>query len=335
MMMVIQVMPTEQVLKIGPIEVSPALALAPMAGVTDHPFRLLAKEQGCPLLYSEMISAKGFLYNASRQYNLLYYTEEERPIGFQLFGADPQILARAALKLEEHGVDFIDLNLGCPTPKITRNNEGGALLRNPVLCSEIFNALVGAVSLPVTVKLRKGWDETSPSAVEIARRAEAAGISAVAVHGRTVAQGYSGSADWEIIRQVQENVAIPVIGNGDIDSPEKAEEMLSYCGCEGIMIGRAAMGNPWIISATLALLKNKDQPTSPSLGQVVAMALRHLSLLCALKGERVAVKEMRQHAAWYIKGFPGAAYVRQQLNRASSYEDMEKILHDYRRSLGR
>ncbi len=331
--MVKQVMPGKALLKIGPVEVSPGLALAPMAGVTDHPFRLLAKRQGCPLLYSEMISAKGLLYNNRRHHNLLYYSEEERPIGFQLFGSDPQILARAAFRLEEHGGDFIDLNLGCPTPKITRNGEGGALLRNPGLCSEIFKAVAGAVSCPVTVKLRKGWDQASVNAVEIARRAEEAGIKAVTVHGRTVDQGYSGNADWDIIRQVKEALVIPVIGNGDVDSAEKAVEMLSYCDCDGIMIGRAARGNPWIFSSTLSLLQKGKPAVPPSPDQVIHMALRHLALLCQFKGEPAAVKEMRQHAACYIRGFPGAASARQKLIRASSYEAMEEVLYAYSRSL--
>ncbi len=313
-------------LKIGPITINPGLALAPMAGITGHPFRLLVKEQGCPLLYSEMISAKGLLYNNRRHHGLLYFTEFERPIGFQLFGSQPQILAKAAVMLENRGVDFIDLNLGCPTPKITRNGDGGALMRNPELCSEIFKAVVGAVTCPVTAKLRKGWNQAEINAVEIACRAEQAGLSAVAVHGRTVDQGYRGLADWEIIRQVKAALSIPVIGSGDIDAPQKAQEVLKHSGCDGLMIGRAARGNPWLFSQVLASLNHKEQPLSPALNQVINTALKHLYLLCKLKGEPVAVREMRQHAAWYIKGFPGATSARRELNQASSYEAMEKIL---------
>jgi len=321
------------ILKIGPLEARPGLALAPMAGITGHPFRLLAKEQGCPLVYSEMISAKGLLYNQRRHHDLLYFTDQERPIGFQLFGSDPQVLARAAAILEEQGVDFIDLNLGCPTPKITRNGEGGALLRQPELCSALFKAVIGAVSCPVTVKLRKGWSAAAVNAPEIARRAEEAGLAAVAVHGRTVEQGYSGRADWDIIREIKENLAIPVIGNGDIDSPQRAKEMIAYCGCDGVMIGRAARGNPWIFSSVLALMQNRALPAPPAPSQVVEMALRHLSLLAGRKGEAVAVREMRRHAPWYIKGLPKAASARQDLIRASSREEMEAILTNFASNL--
>ena len=319
-------------LQIGSLTVQMGLALAPMAGITNYPFRLLAKEQGCSLLYSEMISARGLLHNGSRNSSLLYFTDQERPIGFQLFGSDPLIMARAAVKLESLGVDFIDLNLGCPTRKITRNGEGGALMREPDRCSEIFEAVVKAVSCPVTVKLRKGWSEQSVNVVEIAARAEEAGIRAVTVHGRTVEQGYSGRADWDIIRQVKEELTIVVIGNGDVDSPQSAEAMFSYCGCDGVMIGRAARGNPWIFKEILSWLKEGQLPEPPSIDQIIAMILKHFSLLGELKGEAAAAREMRRHASWYIRGLPGAAAARQQLIRASSFKETETILHNLYRS---
>ncbi len=316
-------------LKIGSITVQPGIALAPMAGITGFPFRLLAKEQGCPLVYSEMISAKGLLYSIKRHRDLLYFTEEERPIGFQLFGSEPAIMAKAAGHLEMLGVDFIDLNLGCPTPKITRNGEGGAMLRKPELCSEIFEAVKSAVSCPVTVKLRKGWDAQAVNVIDIARRAEGAGLEAVTVHGRTVKQGYSGSADWDIIRQVKESLSIPVIGNGDIDSPQSAEAIFSHCGCDGIMIGRAARGNPWIFTEIAAWLQNGQLPEPPSKEQLIDTVLKHFLLLIELKGEAVATREMRQHTSFYIKNLPGAAVTRQRLIRASSYEETEKILRQF------
>ncbi len=313
-------------LKIGSITLQPALALAPMAGISDHPFRLLVKAFGCPLIYTEMISAKGLLYSDGRRRDLLYFTAEERPIGFQLFGSDPSIMARAAAIIEAHGADFIDLNLGCPTRKVTRNGDGGALLRRPDLCSDIFRAVTGAVSCPVTVKLRTGWDLSSITAPEIAARAEDAGIAAVTVHGRTVDQGYGGRADWEIIGLIKEKLSIPVIGNGDVDSPAAALKMVSTCGCDGVMIGRAARGNPWLMSAVRAAMLGEAPPEPPTLREVVDTALKHLQLLCAFKGERTAVREMRRHAAWYIRGLPGAACARQALNQATTATTTENIL---------
>jgi tRNA-dihydrouridine synthase B len=313
-------------LKIGPIISDPGLALAPMAGITDYPFRLLAKEQGCSLLYSEMISAKGLIHLNNRNRSLLYFTEAERPIGLQLFGSDPEILARAAVMVEQLGADFIDLNLGCPTRKITRNAEGGALLREPAHCSKIFRAVVSAVSCPVTVKLRKGWDDRSYTLPEIASRAEDAGISAITVHGRTVEQGYSGRADWGAIKAVKELVSIPVIGNGDVDSPQKALEMFESCSCDGVMVGRAARGNPWIFRDILAAIEGKPLPEKPSLGEIAAMVVKQLKLLTGLKGEAVAVREMRRHGSWYIKGLPGAAAARQELIHATSLEQVEAVL---------
>jgi len=316
-------------LEIGSLKVQPGLALAPMAGITNHPFRVLVKEQGCPLVFSEMISAKGLLHDSRRSDLLLYFTDQERPIGFQLFGSDPLIMATAAHKLEHIGADFIDLNMGCPTRKITRNCEGGALMRKPALCSKIFLEVVNAVSCPVTVKLRKGWDADTINVVEIAQRAEEAGIKAVTVHGRTVEQGYSGKADWDIIKQVKESLSIPVIGNGDVDSPQSAEAMFAYCDCDGVMIGRAARGNPWIFGATLAWIKERRLPKPPSVDQIARMVLKHFSLLSELKGEAAAAREMRRHASWYIRGLPGAAVVRQKLIRVTSFKETESILRDF------
>ncbi len=319
------------VLQIGKLKIGPGPVLAPMAGITNQPFRLLAREQGCPLVYSEMISAKGMLMNGRRNSLLLRFSEQERPIGFQLFGSDPRVMAEAASRIEAHGADFIDLNMGCPTRKITRNGDGGALMRDPQLCGKIFSAVVSAVSCPVTVKIRRGWGEQETNAVEIASRAQDNGISALTVHGRTIEQGYSGKADWEIIRQVREAVTIPVIGNGDIDSPEAAEKMLQSCGCDAVMIGRAARGNPWIFKATLCHLNGEVPPEPPSPEDIIKMALKHFRLLIDFKGEALAAREMRRHAAWYLKGFPGAAATRQRLLTISCYGEAEEIFNNFLR----
>jgi tRNA-dihydrouridine synthase B len=314
------------ILPIDSLQVRPALALAPMAGVTSHAFRLLAKEQGCNLLFSEMISAKGLIHDNHRNRSLVYFTEAEKPIGLQLFGSEPAIMARAAEKLEKLGADFIDLNLGCPTRKITRNMEGGALLRQPERCSEIFKTLVGAVGCPVTVKLRKGWDEKSYTLPEIALRAEEAGVSMITVHGRTVEQGYSGQADWDAIKEVKKLVSIPVIGNGDVDSAQAAAAMIDHCSCDGVMVGRAARGNPWIFREILALFEGRPLPGKPSLDEITAMVIKHYQLLIGLKGEAAAAREMRRHSSWYIRGLPGSAAARQKLIHASSLAEVEEVL---------
>ena len=317
-------------LKIGSLSIQPGLALAPMAGITSYPFRLLAREQGCTLFYSEMISAKGLQHHNRRSDLLLYRSEEEYPLGFQLFGSEPSALTRAAVKIEALGADFIDLNLGCPTRKITSNGDGGALMRSPDLCSSIFSAVVKAVSCPVTVKLRKGWDEGSVNAVDVALRAEDAGVKAVTLHGRTVDQGYSGKADWEIIRQVKERLSIPVIGNGDVDSAQAAEDMFNMTGCDGVMVGRAARGNPWIFREIRARLNSEKPPRPPSIDEIIEAVLRHFKLLAELKGEAAAAREMRRHAAWYIKGLPEAAAYRQRLVHIKSYEETAAILENLR-----
>ena len=313
-------------MRIGLIDVEPALALAPMAGVTSYPFRLLAKKHGCGLVYSEMISARALLHGARRSEVLLYHNPAEKPVAWQLFGSEAAILAGAACILESRGADIIDLNLGCPTRKIVRNGDGGALMRNPELCSAIFHAVAREVRCPVTIKMRSGWDRGTVNAVEIARRAEEAGLKAVAVHGRTVEQGYSGKADWDIIGKVKQAVAIPVWGNGDVDTPRAAGAMLDYSGCDGVMIGRAAMGNPWIFGRVRSWLEEGIEPPAPSPAEKVDTALQHLAMLCRLKGEATAVLEMRRHAAWYIKGLPGAAEARRLLVRTRSAAEMSSIL---------
>ena len=304
-----------------------------MAGITNYPFRILAKQQGCPLVYSEMISARGLLNNNHRSRALLYFTDREKPIGIQLFGSNPPVMAAAAQKLEQAGADFIDINMGCPTRKITGNFEGGALMLNPELCSNILRAVVNAVSCPVTVKIRKGWNDGSINAEEVAMRAEDAGVKAVTVHGRTVEQGYSGKADWNIIKQVKKTVSIPVIGNGDVDSPQSAVAMLAHCGCDGVMIGRSARGNPWIFRATLAWINEGRLPEPPSIDQIVLMVLKHFSLLIEFKGEAAAARDMRRHAPWYLKGLPGAAAVKQQLVQINSFKETESVLRSYCRHL--
>ena len=311
---------------IGNVVLDSPLMLAPMAGVTDLPFRLLCKEQGCSLVCTEMVSAKAILYKNKNTRELLQVRKEEHPVAVQLFGSDPAIMAEIAAQVAEGPYEIIDINMGCPVPKIVNNGEGSALMKNPRLAEEILKAMVKAVKKPVTVKFRKGFYNGEASAVEFAKMAEASGVAAVTVHGRTREQYYSGKADWEIIRQVKEAVSIPVIGNGDIFEPEDAVRMMKETGCDGVMIARGVKGNPWIFSRTKSLLETGITPPKPSIEEIRAMILRHGKMLVEYKGERVGIREMRGHMAWYTTGLPHSAAFRNEINQAETLEDMEKLL---------
>ena len=314
---------------IGNVVLANPSVLAPMAGVTDLAFRLLAKEMGCGLVCSEMVSAKGLLHDNCRTKELLRIDPRERPTAIQLFGSVPAELAEAARRVEENGADIIDFNMGCPTPKIVKNGEGAALLRTPELAASILKAMVKAVQAPVTVKIRAGWDQGSINAPEFAKMAEQAGVKAIAVHGRTREQFYSGRADWNVIQKVKAAVRIPVIGNGDVRVVQDAERMLQETGCDGVMVGRAACGNIWIFRQIAEYLKNGEILSDPSVTERMATLIRHLDMLIELKGLHTAIREMRRHAACYVKGFPGAAELRTHFNQAIVREDFVHILDGY------
>ena len=313
-------------LKIGNVELENNLILAPMAGVTDLPFRLLCKEQGCGLMYTEMVSAKAILYKNRNTGPLMEVRPEEEPVALQLFGSDPEIVSDIAAQVEDGPYAFIDINMGCPVPKIVNNGEGSALMKNPKLVEEILTALVKKVKKPVTVKFRKGFDDDHINAVEIARIAESCGVSAVAVHGRTRAQFYSGKADWDIIRQVKEAVKIPVIGNGDIFTPEDAKRMLDETGCDGLMIARGAKGNPWIFSRTLHYLETGELLGPPDKEELKETILRHAQLQIQFKGEYLGLCEMRKHLSWYTVGLPHSSSLRNDVNQTETWEDFYNLI---------
>ena len=315
-------------LKIGGVTIKNPLVLAPMAGVTDLPFRLLCREQGAGLLCMEMVSAKAILYKNRNTEELLRIDSRENPVSLQFFGDDPDVLAEAVRQIGGRPFDILDFNMGCPVPKVVNNGEGSALMKRPELAGKILRALVRAAGRPVTVKIRRGFDEEHVNAVEIAKIAEDAGVAAIAVHGRTREQYYSGKADWDIIRRVKEAVSVPVIGNGDVDSPEKARAMLEETGCDGVMIGRAARGNPWIFSRTLHYLETGEVMPPPSAGEVREMILRHARMLLDYKGEYTGIREMRKHVAWYTAGFPHSARLRGKVNEVQSMEELERILEE-------
>ncbi len=314
-------------MQIGNVLIEVPYILAPMAGVTDLPFRLLCKEQGAGLLCMEMISAKALQYNNRNTRALLTIHPEEYPVSLQLFGSDPKIIAQQAKRIEELPFQILDINMGCPVPKVVKNGEGSALMKTPKLVYNIVAETVKAIRKPVTVKIRKGFDEASVNAVEIAKVIEEAGGAAVAVHGRTREQYYSGRADWDIIRRVKEAVRIPVIGNGDVVSAELAAKMQKETGCDGVMIGRGAQGNPWIFRELKEYQIRGCIPERPDMATVRETILRHARLQLEFKGEYQGIREMRKHAAWYTRGMKGSARLRDKVNQVESYEELQELLN--------
>jgi len=316
-------------MKIGSVQLNNNVFLAPMAGITDIPFRILCARQGCGLVYTEMVSAKGMHYNDEKSLEIAAVDECEKAAAVQIFGSEPEIMAEAAEKLNQTAAVMIDINMGCPTPKITRNGEGAALMKKPHLAGEIVKTVCQSSRKPVTVKIRKGWDDESVNAVEIARIAEENGAKAVTVHGRTREQFYSGKADWDIIRRVKEEVSIPVIGNGDIFSPEDAKRMLEHTGCDAVMVGRGAQGNPWIFKRILHYLDTGELLPEPDIRQRIDMIIMHMEMAVEQRGEYQTVREMRKHVAWYIKGLHKAAAVRERIFKMTSAKEIIALLNEY------
>lgn len=316
-------------MKIGNVELKNKVFLSPMAGVTDLPFRLICKEQNCGMLYTEMINGKALCYDDENTKKMLKIEDEEHPVAVQIFGSDPEFMGRAAEIMNAYPNEILDINMGCPAPKVVKNGDGSALMRNPKLAEEVLKSVVKNSTKPVTLKIRKGWDDNSVNAVEIAKISEASGISALAIHGRTREQYYSGKADWDIITEIKNAINIPVIGNGDVFTVEDARNMLDKTGCDAIMIGRGAQGNPWIFKRINHYMETGEILPEPTLEEKINTAVKHLNLAVREHGEYVAVREMRKHIAWYLKGLKGSAKVRDEINKITSYEEVVSRLNEY------
>ena len=322
-------------MKIGNLDFPTPVFLAPMAGVTDTPYRILAHEMGCAMAFAEMVSVLGIHFRNEKTLAMLETVPEERPLAMQLFGARPEPVAEAAAYVESLGcADVIDFNMGCPAPKIVKNGAGSALLKEPERAGEILAALVKATKLPVTVKMRIGWDESSINAVEMAKRAEAAGVAAIAVHGRTREQYYKGHADWSMIAAVKRAVKVPVIANGDIRTTADLVRVFRETGCDGVMIGRAAQGNPWIFRAFRSFLETGVEIPPPTIAERGALILRHLDMLIQYKGDYIGAREMRKHATWYTKGMVGGGNLRDAFNHAETREDFQRIVEQMIKNAG-
>lgn len=317
-------------LKIANIQLDNPFLLAPLAGVTDSSFRRICKSQGAGMVYSEMVSGKGLYYNDKNTEKLLKIYDDEKPVAFQIFGSEPEVIAYTAKVLSDRENAILDINMGCPVPKVVKNGEGSALLKNPKLVYDIVKAAVDNAGKPVTAKIRIGWDSSSINAVEISKAIEEAGASAVAVHGRTREQYYSGKADWDVIAQVKENVKIPVIGNGDVNSGEDALSLMQHTGCDFVMIARGAMGNPWIFRDAVALWNGKTKPDYATIDERIETIKTHIKYVIEEKGEYIGIREMRKHVAWYMKGLKGAAEIRRRVNTIEDINQLEELLDQLR-----
>ena len=316
-------------MKIGNVQLDNEVFLSPMAGVTDLPFRTICKEKGCGMLYTEMINAKALCYDDENTKKMLRMDKDEHPVAVQIFGSDPEFMGKAAIIMNQYPNEILDINMGCPAPKVIKNGDGSALMRNPKLAAEVLTAVVKNSEKPVTLKIRKGWDDDSVNAVEIAKIAEECGISALAIHGRTREQFYSGKADWDIIAEIKQAINIPVIGNGDVFEVEDSVNMLEKTNCDAIMIGRGAQGNPWIFNRINHYMKTGEILPEPTLEEKITTAIRHMNLAVAEHGDYVAVREMRKHIGWYLKGLKNSAKYRDQINKITDYKEVITMLEEY------